>query len=117
MALECFKSSDPMQSLKKMLVDVYLHGTLLLVPSFYVITGTIKGQSLQQVAQQYRAEWFTASFGTAMYWTPLCTLNFLFVPQHSRILVVAVLSFVHKTWMSWLSNRTRHRERLSVSSP
>ena len=28
-----------------------------------------------------------------------------------RILVVAILSFVHKTWLSWLSNRSRHSER------
>jgi hypothetical protein len=97
----------------KMLVDVYLHGAILLVPSFYVITGTVKGQSLQEVAQQYRSEWFTATFGTAAYWTPLCILNFRYVPQHSRILVVAALSFVHKTWMSWLSNRARHSERRS----
>lgn len=98
---------------QKMLVDVYLHGSLGVVPSFYLITGVVKGQTLTQVVEQYRREWFTATFGTAAYWTPMCILNFRFVPQHSRILVVAVLSFIHKTWMSWLSNRVRHQERLS----
>ena len=95
----------------KMGFDVYVHGTFLLVPSFYLITGAIKGQTLQQIWSQLRQEWFTASFGSALYWTPLCVLNFRFVPQHSRILVVAVLSFVHKTWLSWLSNRRRHAAR------
>eukprot|EP00966_Prymnesium_polylepis_P297163 6865841-Prymnesium_polylepis.2 len=93
-------------------VDVYGHGMFLLVPSFYVITGTIKGQPLSDISAQYQREWFTASFGTALYWTPLCLLNFRFVPQHSRILVVSVLSLIHKTWMSWLSNRERHAARL-----
>ena len=88
------------------------HSPLLLVPSFYLITGHVKGQSLSATLAQLRDEWLTASFGTAVIWTPVCVLNFRFVPQHSRILVVSVVSFVHKTWMSWLSNRQRHGERL-----
>ena len=95
----------------KMAVDVYVHGSMLLTPSFYLITGKLKGQSVEQIANQYRGEWFVATFGSAAYWTPLCTLNFLFVPQHSRILVIAMLSFVHKTWLSWLTNRSRYKER------
>ena len=96
----------------KMGFDVYVHSTLVLVPSFYVITGVVKGQTLQQVAAQYRQEWLEANFGTSAYWTPLCIINFYFVPQHSRILFVAFFSFLHKTWISWLSNRERHKERL-----
>ena len=52
-----------------------------------------------------RREWRTASFGSALFWTPLCLVNFWLVPQHSRIVVVAIFSFLHKTWLSWLSNR------------
>lgn len=97
----------------KMALDVYVHSPFLLVPSFYIITGLAKDQTLRQSLDQLRAEWFDASFGTAVFWTPLCLFNFRFVPQHSRILVVSVFSFVHKTWLSWLSNRKRHQERLS----
>jgi hypothetical protein len=32
---------------------------------------------------------------------------FKYVPQHSRIIFVAMASFVHKGWLSWLSNRKR----------
>jgi uncharacterized protein involved in cysteine biosynthesis len=35
----------------------------------------------------------------------VCLLNFLLVPQHSRVVFVAIFSFLHKTWLSWLSNR------------
>ena len=91
---------------------MYLHGTLLLVPSFYAITGAVKGQTAEQTATQLRKEFFHASFGTCAFWTPACFLNFLFVPQHSQILVVSVLSFCHKAWLSWLSNRERHSARL-----
>ena len=95
----------------KMGFDVYVHSPLLLVPSFYLITGTVKGQTLAQTLAQLRNEWLEASFGTAVFWTPLCYLNFRLVPQHSRILFVSVGSFLHKTWLSHLSNRARHRER------
>lgn len=102
---------------KKMCFDVYVHSPLLLVPSFYMITGAVKGESTSQISAQLRDEWFTASFGTAIFWTPLCLLNFHFVPQHSRILVVSVGSYLHKTWLSWLSNRQRHWELVQQTAP
>lgn len=95
---------------KKMFVDVYIHSPLLLIPSYYAITGTIKGQTTDQIARQLRAEWFTASFGTVLYWTPLCMINFYFVPQHSRILFVSAGLYVYNTWLSWLSNKQRNLE-------
>lgn len=98
----------------KVLFDVYIHAPFLLVPSFYYITGSIKGQNFGQIREQLQKEWLTASFGTVLFWTPLCLFNFRFVPQHSRILFVSFGSFVHKTWISWLSNRARHLERLAI---
>jgi len=95
----------------KVLCDVYVHTPFLLIPSFYAITGQFKGQTLAESLAQCRREWFEASFGSALFWTPLCFMNFRFVPQHSRILTVSVASFLHKTWMSYISNRERHAER------
>ena len=101
----------------KMFLDVYIHVPFLLVPSFYLITGKVKGQGADESLTQMRDEWLTASLGSALVWTPVCLFNFRYVPQHSRILVVSVVSFVHKTWMSWLSNRRRHAERLQQTCP
>ena len=92
-------------AVRKMIIDVYVHSPLLLIPSFYLITKMVMGRTLGDTLSQLRREWFTASFGTALFWTPLCTINFLYVPQHSRVVFVALLSFIHKTWLSWLSNR------------
>eukprot|EP00746_Dinoflagellata_sp_MGD_P087034 gnl/MRDRNA2_/MRDRNA2_34523_c0_seq1.p1 gnl/MRDRNA2_/MRDRNA2_34523_c0~~gnl/MRDRNA2_/MRDRNA2_34523_c0_seq1.p1 ORF type:complete len:234 (+),score=20.23 gnl/MRDRNA2_/MRDRNA2_34523_c0_seq1:78-779(+) len=96
---------------KKMFVDVYIHSPLLLIPSYYAITGAIRGDTADQIARQLRAEWFTASFGTALYWTPLCLINFYFVPQHSRILFVSAGLYMYNTWLSWLSNKHRQSEK------
>ena len=97
-------------ALFKVLLDEYVHTPLLLIPSFYMITGLIRGRSLAEALSQLRREWFVASFGSALFWTPLQLVNFLFVPQHSRIVFIAVFSFLHKTWLSWLSNRQPRRE-------
>jgi hypothetical protein len=52
-----------------------------------------------------KSDWFEASFGSALFWTPLVYANFTFVPQHSRIMTVVTASFLHKTWLSWLAHR------------
>ena len=108
-----FGAATLKSSLQKVFVDVYLQGTVFMLPTFYLWTGAMKGQSLQQSAAQYRSEAFDATIGTAGYWTPLMFANFQYVPQHSRVFMVACLSFIHKTWLSWLSNRGRHQERLT----
>ena len=93
----------------KMVVDVYGHTPFILIPSFYIITGAFKGQTLEQSVAQLRVEWWEASFGSALFWTPICLANFRFTPQHSRILTVSCASFLHKTWFSYLSNRAAHQ--------
>mmetsp|Transcript_20011 Transcript_20011/g.35715 ORF Transcript_20011/g.35715 Transcript_20011/m.35715 type:complete len:204 (+) Transcript_20011:144-755(+) len=88
-----------------MLIDTYFHTPLILIPSFYAFTGTIKGQDMEEWSNRLWNEWVTASFGSAAYWTPVQILCFRYVPQHSRIAFVACMSFFHKAWLSWLSNR------------
>mmetsp|Transcript_12094 Transcript_12094/g.23293 ORF Transcript_12094/g.23293 Transcript_12094/m.23293 type:complete len:101 (-) Transcript_12094:187-489(-) len=90
-----------------MLIDCYLHTPFLLIPSFYALTGSIKGQTPKEWGRQLRDEWMTASFGSVLYWTPVQIVCFRFVPQHTRIAFVTGMSFFHKAWLSWLSNRKR----------
>lgn len=101
---------------QKVAVDVYGHNPFLLLPTFFLVTGAFKGLTVEDSVAQLKREWFEATIGSAAFWTPLCFLNFRFVPQHSRILSVAVLSFVHKTWLSYLSNRSRYQERLTQTA-
>ena len=104
--------SDFRRAALSVVADVGAHTPFLLLPSFYVITGAFKEQSLQQSLEQLQREWLVASFGSAAFWTPVCFLNFRVVTQHSRIFVLSCASFVDKTLLSYWSNRGRHRERL-----
>ncbi|KAF0694357.1 Aste57867_14768 [Aphanomyces stellatus] len=89
-------------------LDCYIHTPATLIPAFYFITNAVKGKRVDETLVQLRREWFTASFGSIVFWTPVQVVNFWVVPQHSKILFVACFSFLHKTWLSWLSNRHDH---------
>lgn len=96
-------------------VDVWLHTPLLLVPTFYLITGLTKNgldfAGLQASVAQLRREWLAASLGSVAFWTPMSSANFAFIPQHSRILFVTAAGFGHKFWLSYWSNEEEHLRR------
>ncbi|ETW10361.1 hypothetical protein H310_00682 [Aphanomyces invadans] len=98
-------------------VDCYIHTPLALIPAFYYITNGVKGKSVAETTVQLRREWFTASFGSVLFWTPVQVVNFWVVPQHSKILFVACFSFMHKTWLSWLANRHDREQRRHLVQP
>jgi len=90
---------------RKAVLDVAVHTPLLGIPSFYLITGTVKGMTPEQIWEQLKAEWPKATTGSVAFWFPVCLLNFAYVPQQFRVLLTAFASFVHKSWLSWLSSR------------
>jgi len=90
---------------KKTIIDVCLHTPFLLIPSYYMMTGPIKGFTLNDSFMNLQAQWFESSTGSVAFWLPMAALNFRFVPPHSRVLVISCFSFIHKAWLSWISNR------------
>jgi len=99
------KYLGPGRAVRKAVLDVAVHTPLLGIPSFYLITGTVKGMTPEQIWEQLKAEWPKATTGSVAFWFPVCLLNFAYVPQQFRVLLTAFASFVHKSWLSWLSSR------------
>lgn len=89
----------------KTFLDCVVHTPFVLIPVFYLWTCSLKGKSWEQSKYQLREEWTEAALGSFLFWFPTCVVNFCYVPQHSQVLVIASMSFVHKTWLSWVSNR------------
>ncbi|CAE7704568.1 mpv17, partial [Symbiodinium pilosum] len=89
----------------KTFFDVYVHTPFGVVPGFYLVTSCFKGMDLRQTWSQLQREWKEASLGSSVFWTPAQVFNFWFVPQHYKIAYVSTLSFAHKTWLSWVSNK------------
>jgi len=90
---------------KKTFIDVCLHTPFLMLPSYYMLTEPIKGQTLPDAFSKLRSQWVESSVGSVCFWLPAVAFNFRFVPQHSRVLVTAGFSFIHKSWLSYISNR------------
>lgn len=102
-------------ALNKSLADAFGNTFFLVIPSFYIGTGMMKGQTFNQACQQLQDEWIEAQFGSLLFWLPIGFANFYLIPLHSRILAVTVESFIHKTWLSWLSNRDRQAQQPKAS--
>jgi len=101
------------------IMDAVLNQLVFYVPAFYMFTGTVKGQSLEQSFHLLQKEYLTACTGQAAFWIPVQFLNFRFVPVHMQTFVVSVCNIANKTWLSWLSNRERvakHCEEASSDS-
>mmetsp|Transcript_46141 Transcript_46141/g.124416 ORF Transcript_46141/g.124416 Transcript_46141/m.124416 type:complete len:202 (+) Transcript_46141:2-607(+) len=91
--------------------DCCLNVPFLLLPCFYIWTGLIKGQTFQTSCEHLRAEWYESCTGMAAFWLPFQVLNMRFTPPHLQTFLVSLANIVNKTWLSWLSNRRRVRQR------
>jgi len=99
------KSSILTKKMAASFVDCGIVTPVILLPSFYLITLSIKREPLPNIWERYKEDCVEVTLGTFFYWFPVVTFNFCFVPQHSQILLVVVCSFIHKCWLSWVSNR------------
>ena len=53
-------------------LDCWVHTPFVLVPTFYVTTGLLRGKSLQQdILPRLKDEFWVAGFGQMFYWTPV----------------------------------------------
>jgi len=105
------KASQPVKKVMSAMIDCAVVTPILLLPTFYLITFKIKGYSLQEAWDRYCSDCIEVTLGTFLFWMPICTTNFYFVPQHSQILVITICSFIHKTWLSWVSNRYSNKSQ------
>ena len=99
------KVLGPKAVVAKALCDVFIHTPFCVIPSFYALTGAVKGQSAAEISTRLKADWMTASFGSVCFWLPTQIITFKYVPRHSRIAWVSSVMFVEKAWLSWIANR------------
>lgn len=95
----------------KSVIDCTLHTPFLLLPSFYFITGTCKGDKPYKIFEQLKNEWIVTASGTSAYWIPLMLISFRYMTPETRILYITSCSYIHKTALSWYTNRERVKNR------
>jgi len=104
------------QAALKVFADVIVNPLCTYVPCFYMLTGLVKGYSLNQSWENLKNEYVEACFGMAAFWLPVQFGNFRFVHVHFQTYVVSVANIVNKSWLSWLSNRSRVDERHTAAA-
>eukprot|EP01084_Bolivina_argentea_P307354 531241_1 len=82
----------PGKALTKTVVESLLHTYSIFIPSFYFITGTVKGYSVSEIKQQLKDEYFASAGGTMTYWLPLMYWNFKYCKLETRIFFVSTFS-------------------------
>lgn len=105
------RAIGPGRPLLKTMVDCGVHTPFLLIPCFYFSTGFIKGQTFSEITSQLKQEWWTSSTASLAYWLPMMWFNFTYCTPQTRILFICILSWMHKSALSWYSNRNRVRMR------
>lgn len=94
----------------KAVFDSCVHTPFVLIPSFYFVTCTVKGQESHGPKgwiQQLEREWYVASTASAAFWVPAQIICFRFLPLTCRVQYICTLSLFQKAGLSWYSNRTR----------
>jgi len=102
----------PGRAVLKASVDCSIHTPFLLLPCFYAITGTFKGQTPIEIYEQFKKEWWTSSTASIAYWYPMMWINFRYCTPQTRILFISTGSWFHKSALSWYSNRSRVQQRM-----
>ena len=97
----------PGRAMLKASIECGVHTPFLFIPCFYGITGTIKGQRPTDIYEQLKTEWWTSAPATMAYWYPMMWINFKYCTPETRILFISSMSLIHKSALSWYSNRTR----------
>mmetsp|Transcript_31626 Transcript_31626/g.104818 ORF Transcript_31626/g.104818 Transcript_31626/m.104818 type:complete len:234 (-) Transcript_31626:147-848(-) len=100
---------------KKVAADALLHGPILYVPAFYMITGLLQGKSLEESFVRLRAMYCDTVTTYLMIWPAAMFGLFWAVPEARRIVTLACLAFVEKAVYS-LIELSRQNDREVVVS-
>merc|ERR1712129_152115 len=100
----------------KTFLDCGVNNLVAYTPCFYLWTGFVKGYTLERSMELLKQEYSVACTGIFGFWTPVQFVNFYLMPPHLVTYVVQIANIVQKTWLSWLSNRTRVQERQQQES-
>ena len=99
-----------LRALAKTFADSTVNVCVALIPCYYLVTGTVRGKSLNDIQTQLKKEYFGACFGMIGFWIPACFLNFFFVPPVFLAYVVSGQLMFINTWLSWFSQSGKTKE-------
>jgi protein Mpv17 len=101
----------------KLLLEIVLLHSLSLL-AYFSIVGFMSGDTLRQIQQQLKEDFWPTYVIEIGMWTPLDVLNFALVPVRHQLLVVNCGCFIESIALSFIKNNgtDRVKQLLSISS-
>ena len=87
------------------LVDNFVHVPGLYIPSFYLMTNLLRGETFAGSYDTLRSNWKESVALCALFWLPAQFVIFSAVPAGARVRCVAAGDFVWNTVLSYLAHR------------
>jgi protein Mpv17 len=89
------------------IIDNCIHSPVFYVPTFFITTGMLQGDSLEtSVATLTHGYWETMRM-TWLMWVPLQSINFSIVPPRMRVLVLSSGCFFYTCGIDYLLEKHR----------
>mmetsp|Transcript_22259 Transcript_22259/g.72062 ORF Transcript_22259/g.72062 Transcript_22259/m.72062 type:complete len:236 (-) Transcript_22259:468-1175(-) len=100
---------------KKVAADALLHGPILYVPAFYMITGLLQGKSLDEAFGRLSAMYKDTVATYLMIWPAAMFGLFWAVPEARRTVTLACLAFGEKAVYSMMELNRQNTSEIVVS--
>jgi len=100
---------------KKVAADSFLHGPILYVPAFYMVTGLLQGKSLDEAFGRLCVMYKDTVATYLMIWPAAMFGLFWAVPESRRIVTLACLAFGEKAVYSMMELNRQNSSELVVS--
>jgi hypothetical protein len=106
-----FPGSTLTSAMGRTFLDCGVNVCCVLIPLFYVVTGTVKGYTLEKSVSILQSQYWDACFGLVAFWVPIVFATMLFFPPHLQSYPIQCAQVINKSWLSWFGNKCRVEER------
>jgi len=107
-----FLRTSKLEGVGSTCIDNFIHTPFFYIPSFFVATGILQGQSFDDCMNTCRLGWTSSVLATWVMWLPLQYLNFSVVPPHLRVLVLNCGCFIYNIEIDFITEYFRQKAQI-----
>lgn len=106
-----FGGGNLTSAMSKTFADCVVNVMLFLIPAFYVVTGTVKGYTLEMSLSNLRSHYWDSCLGLSCFWLPVNFATFRFFPPHLQSYPIQVAQVASGCWLSWCGAQGKSEEK------
>ena len=97
-----YYSRLPLNKYMLSIVDNFIHVPFCYLPSFYLYTGLMLGNDIRTIKNQMSIEYLKTLQYCWIFWIPVQTLNFSFIPLKYQVLFMTSCNLLWNVYISSL---------------